>query len=139
MINGINGNETTKKNMKLEIVDYAIMKSLTIGNWSTPDMVNLLQIRTLVVEKHIYELTREGFIDFQSRHFVITNKGKNYIFSFEKDNPVNIWKPVEDFIFQTIENRKKERIRFYKTVDFILLISMVILVVLAIYVGIFMR
>lgn len=140
MINDTNSNETTKKgNMKLETVDYAILKTLVIGNLSTPDIVNLLQIRTLVVEKHIYELTREGYVDFQSQHFVITQKGKDSILSFERDNPVNVWKPVEDFIVQTIENRKKEKIGFYKTVDFILLVLMVILIILAIYFGIYYK
>lgn len=140
MINDTNSNETKKKgNMKLETVDYAIMKSLVIGNWTTSDIVNLLQIRTLVVEKHIYDLTREGFVDFQSQHFIITQKGKDSILSFERDNTVNVWKPVEDFIVQTIENRKKEKIRFYKTVNFILLVLMVILIILAIYFGIYYK
>jgi hypothetical protein len=133
-----NNNETTKKGaIKLEKIDYAILKLLTIGTWTTPDIVNLLQMRTLIVEKHIYDLTRGGFADFQSQYFVITQRGKESILSFEKDNIPNVWRPIEEFIQQSVENRKKGKIRLYKTVDFVLLTIMAILIILAIYVGIY--
>ena len=132
--------EITKKGgIKLETIDYAILKLLTIGTWATSDIVNLLQMRTLIIEKHIYELTRGGFADFQSQYFVITQRGKESILSFERDNPSNVWKPVEEFIKHSVENRKKGKIRFYKTVNFVLLILMVILIILAIYFGIYYK
>lgn len=135
-----NNNEITKKGgMKLEKIDYAILKLLTIGTWTTSDIVNLLQMRTLIIEKHIYELTKVGFADFQSQYFVITQRGKESILSFERDNSANMWKPIEEFIGHSVENRKKGKIRFYKTVDFILFISMVFLIILAIYVGIYYK
>jgi hypothetical protein len=137
MMDDSNSKITKKEGPKLELVDYAILKSLIIGTWTIPDIVNLLQMRTLIIEKHIYELTRGGFADFQSQHFVITPRGKEFIYSFERDNPIEVWKPVDNFITRSIENRKKGKIRLYKTVDIILLISMVILVILAIYFAIY--
>lgn len=137
MVDDSNNNVIMKRGVELELIDYAILKLLMIGTWTTPDIVNLLQIRALVIEKHIYELTREGFADFQLQHFIITSKGKEFIFSFERDNSIDLWKSVDDFIIRSVENRKERKIRFYKMVDFILLISMVILIILAIYVGIY--
>lgn len=126
-------NNTMMKKGAMELVDYAILKSLTFGTWTIMDMVKLLQIRSLVVEKHIYELNKVGFVDFQLQQFIITSKGKDTVFSFEKDNPINVWKPVDDFIMHSIENRKNEKIRFYKIVDFTLLIIMAFLIILIIY------
>ena len=126
MIDDSNNTIMKKGEHKLEIIDYAILKSLIIEPRTIPDIVNLLQMRALIIEKHIYALTRGGFADFQLQHVVITQKGKEFTYSFERDNSIDIWKPVDNFIIRSIENRKKEKIRLYKTVDFILLISMVI-------------
>jgi|SRR3989304_5025204 len=120
---------------ELGTIDYAILKLLTIGMWTIADVINLLQIRSLVIEKHIYSLTREGFIDFQLQHFIITPKGQEITLSFERNNPIDKWKPVDDFIMNSIENRKTRKIKFYKMIDFILLILIVILIILIIYYG----
>ncbi len=126
----------TKEETKLELVDYAILKSLIFGPKTITDMVGLLEIRSLVIEKHIYELIKVGFVNFQQRFF-ITQNGKEKIYSFERDNPVDFWKSVDDFIVLSIENKKNRKIRLYKTVDFLLLISMAILIILIIYVWIY--
>lgn len=144
MIDGSDNNKTIiKGDLELGLVDYAILKSLTTGIWTIQDIVNLLQIRGLIIEKHIYDLTRVGFVDtkiigyFRSQYFDITQKGKEFIYSFERDNPIDKWQPVEGFIINSVENRKKRKIMFYKTLDFILLIVMAIIIILIIYFGIY--
>lgn len=125
-----------KEDMELELVDYAILKSLIFGNLTIADMVKILQVRVLVIEKHIYELSKLGFVIFQQQ-FIITPKGIEKISSFERDKSIDVWKPVDDFIINSIENRKKGKIRLYKTIDYALLALMVILIILIIYFVIF--
>jgi|GEM_PF-2305675 len=117
-------------------VDYAILKSVTYGFKSINEIANALQIRNLVVEKHIYKLIKDGFIKY-FQFCVITNQGKNAIEEFEKNNAEDVWKSIDEFIVLVIEMRKERNIKIQKTIDLILVISVIILIILVIYFGVF--
>jgi len=113
-------------------IDYAILKSIEYGFKTINEISNALQIRNFVVEKHIYRLVKEGFIKY-FQFCVITSIGKNAIEEFEKNNPEDVWKPIDEFIVMVIENRKERNIKIQKMIDLILVISVVILIILDIY------
>jgi len=117
-------------------VDYAIIKSVTYGFKTINEIANALQIRNLVVEKHVYKLIKEGFIKY-FQFCVITSQGKNAIEEFEKNNPEDVWKSIDEFIVLVIEKRKERNINIQKTIDLILVISLILLIILVIYFGIF--
>lgn len=116
-------------------VDYAILKSVTYGFKTINEIANALQIRTLVVEKHIFKLIKEGLIKY-FQFCVITSQGKNAIEEFEKNNAEDVWKPIDEFIAIVIEKRKERNIKIQKTIDLILVISVILLIILVIYFGI---
>ncbi len=117
-------------------VDYAILKSVSYGFKSITDISKALQIRTIVIEKHIYELIKDGFIKcFQ--YCMLTSKGKDAIRDFEKNVSVDTWKPIDEFIVSVIEHKKEQSSKIQKMIDKILLICVVILIILIIYFGIF--
>jgi hypothetical protein len=117
-------------------VDYAILKSITYGFKDIKQISKALQIRTLVVEKHVYDLIKEGFLKY-FQYAVITSKGKDAIFDFEANKPEDVWKPIDEFIVSVIEYNKERSLKFHKMIDIVLLISMIILIILIIYFGIF--
>lgn len=117
-------------------VDYAILKSLTYGFKTIKEISNALQIRNSVAEKHIYKLIKDGFIKY-FQFCVITSKGKNVIEEFETNNSEDIWRPIIEFIEIVIENRKERSIKIQKTIDLILVVSVIILIILIIYFGVF--
>ena len=117
-------------------VDYAILKSITYGFKEIKQISKALQIRTLVVEKHVYALIKEGYLKY-FQYAVITSKGNEAILYFESNNHEDVWKPIDEFIVSVIENTKERSLKFQKTIDMILLISMIILIILIIYFGIF--
>jgi len=116
-------------------VDYAIMRSVTHGFKTTKEIAEALQIRTMIIEKHIYRLIQDGFIKY-FQYCVITSKGKQAIEDFVKNNPEDVWQPIDEFIVSVIEQKKERNLKFQKMVDLILLISMVVLILLIIYFGI---
>jgi hypothetical protein len=116
-------------------VDYAIMRSVTHGFKTTKEIAEALQIRTMIIEKHIYKLIQDGFIKY-FQYCVITSKGKQAIEDFVKNNPEDVWQPIDEFIVSVIEQKKERNLKFQKMVDLILLISMVALILLIIYFGI---
>ncbi|CAG0982566.1 hypothetical protein METP3_02170 [Methanosarcinales archaeon] len=115
-------------------VDYAILKSVTLGFKTIKEISEALQIRTMVIEKHIYKLIQDGFIKY-FQYCVITSRGKQAIEDFVKNNPEDVWMPIDEFILLVIEQKKERNLKFQKMVDLILLISMIILIVLIIYFG----
>lgn len=117
-------------------VDFAILKSITYGFKTIDEISNALQIRNLVVEKHIFKLIKEGFIKY-FQFCVLTSLGKNTIEEFEKNNPEDIWKPIDEFIIQVIEKKKERNIKIQKTIDLILVITVILLIILIIYFGLF--
>jgi len=117
-------------------VDYAILKSVTYGFKTINEIANALQIRNLVVEKHIFKLIKKGFIKY-FQFCVITSHGKNTMEEFEKSNSEDLWKPIDEFIVIVIEKRKERNIKIQKTIDLILVISVIILIILVIYFGLF--
>lgn len=117
-------------------VDYAILRSVIHGFKTTKEIAEALQIRTMVIEKHIYKLIQDGFIKY-FQYCIITSKGKQAIEDFVKNNPEDVWQPIDEFIVSVIEQKKERNSKFQKMVDLILLISMVVLIILIIYFGIF--
>lgn len=117
-------------------VDYAILKSITYGFKNIKEISKVLQIRTMIVEKHVYNLTKAGFIKY-FQYVMITSEGKQAIDEFEKNNPENVWKPIEEFILSAIEHNKQKRLMLQKMIDIALLISVALLIILIIYYWIF--
>jgi hypothetical protein len=117
-------------------VDYAILKSITYGFKDINEISNALQIRNLVVEKHIFKLIKEGFIKY-FQFCVLTSTGKNAIEEYEINNPEDIWKPIVEFIVTVIERKKERSLKIQKIVDIVLLIAMIILIILIFYFGFF--
>lgn len=117
-------------------VDYAILKSVTLGFKTIKEISEVLQIRTMIIEKHIYKLIQDGFIKY-FQYCVITSSGKQAIEDFVKNNPEDVWMPIDEFILSVIEQKKERNLKFQKMVDLVLLISMIVLIVLIIYFGIF--
>lgn len=121
--------------MEIEELDYAILKSAYYGFKTIREIGKALKIRPIIVEKHVYKLIREGSLKY-FEYAVLTTKGIAVISDFEKVKPVEVWKPIDEYIVSVIEKRKEQRLRTYKIVDSLLFVSMVILVVLIIYYGI---
>jgi hypothetical protein len=117
-------------------VDYAILKSITYGFKEINEISNALQIRNLVVEKHIFKHIKEGFIKY-FQFCVLTSRGKNAIEEYEINNPEDIWKPIVEFIVTVIERKKERSLKIQKIVDIVLLIAMIILIILIFYFGFF--
>jgi len=115
-------------------VDYAILKSVTLGFKTIKEISEVLQIRTMVIEKHIYKLIQDGFIKY-FQYCVITSRGKEAIEDFVKNNPEDVWMPIDEFILSVIEQKKERNLKFQKMVDLILLVSMIVLIILIIYFG----
>ncbi len=116
-------------------VDYAILKSVTYGFKTIKQISKTLQIRTIVIEKHIYKLIQEGYIKY-FQYCVLTSMGSQAIEDFEKNNPEDVWKPINDFIVSVIESDKERREKLVKMIDLALLVSIIILIVLVIYFGV---
>jgi predicted transcriptional regulator len=115
-------------------IDYAILKLLSYKSLEISEIANILQIRMLTIEKHVYELVKRELIVFQlQNNLVITNSGEDIIRNYE--TTVDNWKPIEDFISATITNRKQQKFKIYKILDIVLLLFMIVLILLIIYFG----
>lgn len=117
-------------------VDYAILKSITYGFKTIKEIAKALQIRTIIVERHIYKLIKERLIKY-FQHAVLTSKGKHAMKDFENNNPEDVWKPIDEYIISVIKHNKERSLKIQKAIDTGLLISMIILIILIIYFGIF--
>lgn len=117
-------------------VDYAILKSITYGFKEMKQISGALQIRTLIVEKHVYALIKEGYLKY-FQYAVITSKGEDAIIDFENNNPEDVWKPIDEFILAVMENKKERSVKMQKMIDLFLLIAMIVLIILIIYFGLF--
>ncbi len=106
-----------ENNTKVGEIDYAILKSIDYDVKNLMDIVKVLQIRTILIEKHIYVLVKDGFIIFQFDHYVITPEGENAILSFERENSENT---INKFIVSSVKLRKEQKIKAYKTVQYYL-------------------
>lgn len=117
-------------------VDYAILKSVTYGFKTMKEIAEALQIRTMVIEKHVYKLIKIGYIKY-FQYCVITSKGKQALEDFVLNNHEDVWQPIDEFIVSVIEQKKERNLKLQKMIDMILLILMIVLIVLIIYFGIF--
>lgn len=116
-------------------IDYAILKSVSYDVNTITVIVKVLQIRTIVLERHIYMLINEVFINLGlDSKFNLTVKGIEIISKFENENPDKIG-PINDFILSAIKHQKEQRIKIYKIIDILLLLSMMFIILLIIYFG----
>lgn len=116
-------------------IDYAILKSISYDINTITDIVKILQIRTITLERHIYRLINEVFINLGlDSKFNLTVKGIETISNFEKENP-DKWSPINDFILSATIHQKEQRTKIYKIIDNLLLLSMIFLILLIIYFG----
>lgn len=115
-------------------IDYSILKSLTLDIKTLKDMVSILQIRSMVIEEHILFLIKKGLIEFQFENLTIASKGADIISKFEENYPGKS-RDIYDFILNKIENKKKKRIKAYKLIDKILLISIIIIILYMLYIA----
>ncbi len=122
--------------LKFGELDYAILKSVNYGFKRINEIAGALQIRTPVTEKHIYKLIKDGLIKY-FQYCVLTSRGKDAIVDFEKNNPEDTWKPIDEFIASVTERKKERNLKVLRTVDIVLLISVIILIFLIIYIWIF--
>ena len=129
-------NETANPENEFGEVDYAILKSVTYGFKTIKEIAGALQIRTMVIEKHVYELIKNGYIKY-FQYCVITSKGKQAIEDFVLNNHEDVWQPIDEFIVSVIEQKKERNLKLQKMIDIILLISIIVLIILIIYFGIF--
>ena len=117
-------------------VDYALLKSVTYGFKTMKEIAEALQIRTMVIEKHVYKLVKNGYIKY-FQYCVITSKGKQALEDFAINNHEDVWQPIDEFIVSVIEQKKERNLKLQKMIDMILFISIIVLIILIIYFGIF--
>jgi hypothetical protein len=129
-------NETANPEIEFGEVDYAILKSVTYGFKTIKEIAGALQIRTMVIEKHVYNLIKNGYIKY-FQYCVITSKGKQAIEDFIINNNEDVWQPIDEFIESVIEQKKERNLKLQKMIDMVLLISIIVLILLIIYFGIF--
>ncbi len=132
-----------EKEIKQEIddIDYAILRLINYINTlnlndiekEIREITSILQIRVIIVEKHIYRLSKNGFIKFDER-CILTQKGEDAINKFERDNKE--YMSIDNFIIASIKNKKERDLKIHKIVDKVLLIIIVMLIILVIYVAI---
>ncbi len=116
-------------------VDYAILKAITYDFKTTKEIAKALKIRNVIIERHIYKLIKEGLVKY-FQYAVLTSKGKLAIKNFE-NNPEDVWKPIDEYIVSVIKRNKERSLKFQRAIDFSLLVSVIILIILIIYFGIF--
>ncbi len=135
--------EVDEREIKQEIddIDYAILRLINYINTlnlndiekEIREIASILQIRVIIVEKHIYRLAKNGFIKFDER-CILTQKGEDAINKFERDNKE--YMSIDNFIIASIKNKKERDLKIHKIVDkalLALLIIIVMLIILVIY------
>ncbi len=118
-------------------IDYAILRSVSCRIDTIPFLNRILQIRTMILERHLYLLSKGELLNFQSGHFKITEKGTNTIdIEIPKDiKNVDKIKKIDEFIVSTVEKQKKERTKTYKIIDILLIIITIVLIIFILYLG----
>jgi hypothetical protein len=132
--NGIKNENNIKNEPAIGEIDYAILRCVAYGVETIHDITEMLYIRTIIIERHAYRLIKEGFINFGLK-LNITLKGNTTIALFEKDNPENRWRPIDEFIMYMIKQQKERKLAYYKAMNLISIISIIILTMLIIYFG----
>lgn len=123
---------------KIGEIDYAILKSvnyikhlnITHLDEEIREMAKILQVRTIIIEKHIFTLIKNEFISTNGQ-CLLTQRGEDAINKYETDNEG--WRAIEDFIKLRVENRKERKLEVYKIIDKFLLLSIIVLVIYIIY------
>lgn len=128
-------------------IDYAILISLNylrdldIKNIEEEirELSDILQIRHIIVERHLYQLVKNGSIisNMESEHnrYSLTQTGIYAISEFERCSEA--WIAIDKFIKTSIGNRKGQKIKNYKTIDKVLTIAAIVCIIFIAYVIIF--
>lgn len=126
----------TKEDTKFVIgeIDYAILRCVAYDINTIQDITHMLQMRTITVEKHMYILVKEGFINFQSNRFTIDLKGSDAASIFDRDNHDKCV-PIDTFIISSIKRKKEQQLKTYKMIDSISIVLMIAIIILIIYYG----
>lgn len=129
-------------------IDYAILISLNylrdldIKNIEEEirALSDILQIRHIIVERHFYQLVKNGSIisNMESEHnrYSLTQTGIDAISQFEICSEEE-WIAIDKFIKTSIGNRKKQKIKNYKTIDKVLTIAAIVCIISIVYIVIF--
>lgn len=135
---------------KVGEIDYAILVSLNYLRDSDirsideeiRELSNMLQIRCIIIEKHFYQLVKNGSIisnmesGNESRNkYVLTQAGTDAMNEFERCNEE--WMAIDSFIKTSIENKKERKLKIYKTTNNILTVAAIICILSIVYVAIF--
>ncbi len=131
-------------------IDYAILVSLNYLRDSDIrsvdeeiiELSNILQIRHIIIEKHFYQLVKNGSIissgnesrDESGNKYVLTQIGTDAMNVFETSNEE--WVAIDNFIKTSIENKKEQKIKIYKTIDNALTVAAIVCILSILYVAI---
>jgi len=132
-------------------IDYAILVSLNYLRDSDIRSIdeeiralsNILQIRHIIIEKHFYQLVKNGSIisdGYESREesgnkYVLTQIGTDAMNEFETRNEE--WVAIDNFIKTSIENKKEQKIKVYKIADKVLTVAAIVCILSIFYVAIY--
>ena len=115
-------------------IDYAILDCVSYDINTIQDITNMLQIKTITIEKHMYVLVKEGFINFQNNRFTIAPKAGDAVSIFDRDHHEKCVQ-IDKFVISSINRKKEQTLKTYKTIDIISIVLMVVIVILIIYFG----
>ncbi len=117
------------ENLSIGQIDYAILKSMYYGIKKISDMKDILEIRKIIIEKHVYILSKELFIRFQNNYLVLADKGNDAIDLFERDQPFELWGKIDEFLIYSLKRKKEQKIRFFKMIDNVLAVLVISLII----------
>lgn len=132
---------------KVGEIDYAILISLNYLRDSDirsideeiRELSNILQIRHIIIERHFYQLIKNGSIisntESGKNRYILTQIGTDVIGEFEIHNEE--WISIDNFIKTSIGNKKEQKIKTYKIVDKVLTIATIVCILSIGYVVIY--
>ena len=132
---------------KVGEIDYAILISLNYLRDSDirsideeiRELSNILQIRHIIIERHFYQLVKNGSIisntESGKNRYILTKIGTDTIGEFEIHNEE--WMAIDNFIKTSIGNKKEQKIKTYKTVDKVLTVAAIVCILSIVYIVIY--
>ncbi len=120
-------------------VDYAILKSVNYLahlnknlDEEIREITNILNVRSIIIEKHIFLLIKNEFIAVNEK-CQVAQKGEDAINEYEKNNEG--WIKIDNFIVNQIKNIKERSLKIYTMADKLLFVLIVLLTIYIIYIG----
>lgn len=121
------------ESLNIDQIDYAILKSMYYGIKKISDMKDILEIRRIIIEKHVYILSKEMFVRFEKNYIVSSDKGNDAIDLFERDQPFDIWGKIDEFLIYSLKRKKEQKIRFFKMMDNVLAVLVIFMILYILY------